>query len=938
MPNKKLYFPKKNESNAVPHIEKDALFVIDGSYLLYRSYYAIKQLQTASGIPTQAVYGFCRAIKKIIDDFAPKHLVVAWDSKGKTFRHDQHPTYKATRQKPPSDLFVQKEYIIQFLDTVKIAQINIDGYEGDDVIASLTTHFNKHQAVLVCPDKDMYQLLSAHVLIFDPFKERIVDEALFEQENGFSPTKVPFYYALLGDASDNIPGVSGIGKKGAQELVVQFDSLEDLYERIDCVPKERTRSLLTEQKELAFLSYKLFLLRPPALLQKLSDLAFEPTNWSQALELFTQLEFSSLVKDINKRFPVMTSLKHHARGAQNLSLFDQTAPLTEEETKPAWKLSLVQDEKALNEMILQLKAADWIALDTETTGSMPMQDELVGMSFSVNTQEAFYLPVGHHEGKQIDRATVIAALKPLLENKQTALVMHHAKFDQMVLACAGISTPPVVFDTIIAAGLLRNGDNDRINLKALSMTYLNEPMHKFKDVLGKHRTTFAEVPVDEGALYGAHDALQTYKLKVLLEKKLHAHPTLLKLFTDIEMPFYQVLLRMEEYGVLLNPEKIRATMVAVEQEISKIETKILAAIPHHHGGGAINLNSPKQIEQLLFDQLGLPAGKKSAKGNRSTDQEVLQSLAEKHPVPGLILSYREFTKLKTTYLEPLPGYINPKTGRVHTSYSQTQVATGRLSSSDPNLQNIPVSAGFGMQIRDAFHAPAGKILLSADYSQVELRILAHLSQDKTLMNIFLQGHDIHTETSAQLFDVPAIQVTQDQRQLGKRINFSIMYGVTPYGLAKDLGIKPSDAKTYIEKYFERFPGVATWIDKTTTQAIHDGYVETWYGRRRYLPELAERNKMLFEAGKRMAINTPVQGTQAEIMKLAMINIDKAFIAKGLSARLILQIHDEIVVELPNEELKTVEDIIQSLMTQVVCWEVPLTVTLRTGKTWGEITK
>ncbi len=921
-------------------IEKNALFVIDGSYLLYRSYYAIKQLQTASGIPTQAVYGFCRAIKKIIDDFAPKHLVIAWDSKGKTFRHHEYPAYKATRQKPPSDLSLQKEYIIQFLTAVKIAQIGIDGYEGDDIIASLTKEYAKHQVVLVCPDKDMYQLLSSHVLIFDPFKERIIDQDIFAAENGFPAEKVPFFYALLGDSSDNIPGVQGIGKKGAHDLVVQFDSLNDLYANLALVPKERTRSLLTEQKELAFVSYNLFLLRPPAIHQRLSDLSFDPNNWVGAADLFAQLEFSSLVKDIQKRFPATTTLKHHHTVAHNMSLFDQMSPIdqNQETEKPSWKLSVVQDEHALHAMITKLKNAAWIALDTETTGSLPMQDELVGISFAVDIHEAFYVPIGHHEGKQIDRATILAALKPLLENADTTLVMHHAKFDQIVLFCAGIITQPVIFDTIIAASLLRHGDKDRINLKALSMTYLGEPMHKFKEVLGKHRTTFAEVPVDEGALYGAHDALQTYKLKILLEKKLAIYPSLVKLFHDIEMPFYQVLLRMEECGILLDPEKIHTTMLAVSLEIKEIESKITAAIPHRPEGTHINLNSPKQIEGLLFDQLGLPAAKKSAKGSRSTDQEVLQELSSKHPIPGLILKYRELTKLKTTYLEPLPGYINKKTGRIHTNYSQTQVATGRLSSSDPNLQNIPASEGFGMQIRDAFYAAPGKILLSADYSQVELRVLAHLSQDATLTSIFLNNQDIHTETSAQLFDVPVSDVTHDQRQLGKRINFSIMYGITPFGLAKDLGIKPSEAKTYIEKYFERFPGVAAWIEKITAQALTDGYVETWYGRRRYIPELAERNKTLFESGKRMAINTPVQGTQAEILKRAMINIDNAFMHKKLAARLILQIHDEIVVELPINELKAVEAIVQELMISVVDWQIPLKVTIRTGETWAKITK
>ncbi len=929
----------------MPQIKKDALFVIDGSYLLYRSYYAIKQLQTASGIPTQAVYGFCRAIKKIIDDFSPEHLVIAWDPKGKTFRHDDYPAYKATRQKPPSDLFIQKEYIIKFLDAVKITQITIDGYEGDDVIAGLATHFSNHQIVLVCPDKDMYQLLSEDVLILDPFKERLIDQDAFAQEQGFPSEKIPFYYALLGDSSDNIPGVAGIGKKGAQDLVVQFDSLENLYQNITAVQKERTRKLLEEQKELAFLSYNLFLLKPPAIHERLDDLRFEQKNWAGAAELFATLEFSSLLKDLQKRFPQtpVTDPKPAPKKPFNTSLFDQEQPAvqadaTTQDVPPTWRLIVVQDELALSAMVKTLAAADWIALDTETTGSQPMQDELVGISFAANTQEAFYVPIGHEEGKQVARAIVLAALKPLLENPNTKLVMHNAKFDQMVLDCAGIATQPIFFDTIIAASLLRSGDNDRINLKALSLSYLHEPMTKFKDVLGKHRTTFAQVPVEEGAEYGAHDALQTYKLKPLLQEKLSHQPKLLKLLQEIEMPFYQVLRRMEEYGIKLDAEKIAVTMVAVKEAIQKVEDTILASIPHVVGAPKINLNSPKQIETLLFDQLGLSTVKKSAKGSRSTDQEVLQALSTKHPIPGLILTYRELTKLKTTYLEPLPGYINPKTDRVHTSYSQTQVATGRLSSADPNLQNIPVSEGFGLQIRDAFYAPAGKIFLSADYSQIELRILAQLSQDATLSNIFLHDQDIHTETSAQLFDVPVDQVTHDQRQLGKRINFSIMYGITPFGLAKDLGIKPSEAKTYIEKYFERFPGVATWIEQTTAQAVTDGYVETWHGRRRYIPELAERNKTLFEGGKRMAINTPVQGTQAEIMKLAMINIDKAFIDQKMAARLILQIHDELVVELPLEEHEMVKNTVQRLMTEVVTWPIPLKVTIRSGATWAKITK
>ncbi len=921
----------------MPEIKKDALFIIDGSYLLYRSYYAIKQLKTSSGIPTQAVYGFCRAIKKIIDDFNPTYLVISWDPKGKTFRHEDYPAYKATRQKPPSDLFEQKEHIIKFLEAVKIAQITVDGYEGDDVIAGIAKQFSQNQIILVCPDKDMYQLLSDQVLIFDPFKERLVDQEAFAKEQGFTADKVPFYYAILGDSSDNIPGVAGIGKKGAADLVAQFTSLDDLYANIDLVPKERTKKLLLEQKDLAFLSYQLFCLKPPAISKQLADLAFDQKNWAGAAELFATLEFSSLLKDLQKRFPTAVTTKQASNQPFNRSLFDQDAPAGAPAPLP-WQLTVVQDEASLTNMIAKLSKADWIALDTETSGSLPMQDKLVGISFAIDTKQAFYVPVGHQEGVQLDQAIVIAALKPLLEKPTTKLVMHNAKFDQIVLDQAGIATKNIAFDTIIAASLLRKGDNDRINLKALSQNLLNEPMIKFKELLGKHRSSFDQVPVAEGAAYAAHDALQTYKIKPILEQELGKAPTLLQVFNTIEMPFYSVLRRMEEFGVMLNIDKILGTTAAVSKAIQATEETIFANLPSIGGSSKINLNSPKQIETLLFDQLGLATVKKSAKGSRSTDQEVLQALSNQHPVPALILKYRELTKLKTTYLEPLPSYVNPKTNRIHTSYSQTQVATGRLSSADPNLQNIPASEGFGMQIRDAFYAPSGSLLLSADYSQIELRILAHLSQDKALTAIFLNNQDIHTETSAQLFDVPVSAVTHEQRQLGKRINFSIMYGITPFGLAKDLGIKPNEAKSYIEKYFERFPGVAAWIEETTAKATERGYVETWYGRRRYIPELAERNKTLFEAGKRMAINTPVQGTQAEIMKLAMINIDQQLSSKNLAARIILQIHDELIIELPKNELEEVTPLVERLMMGVVNWQIPLKVTIRAGETWAKITK
>lgn len=927
-------------------IKKNALFVIDGSYLLYRSFFAMRPLTTSTGVSTQATYGFCRAIKKLIDDFDLQKAIVVWDSKGKNFRHEIFQEYKGTRQKPPSDLFAQKDDIIRFLDAIKLSQISVDGYEADDVIAAMVyNHKAGQQVVVVSADKDMGQLLNGDILIYDPFKDHVVDKETFVKEQGFDCEKIPFYYSLVGDASDNIPGVAGIGKKTAQELVTQFSTLDDLYENLEKVSKDRTRKLLRDQKGNAFLSMKLFLLRPPELSITQTDLQFDKNNWVNAANLFQELEFRSLVQDIEKRFPravytsqpVVTASASavHDQQPGQASLFSQPP----EAEKASWELVIVDDEQKLDALIEKIVQARCYALDTETTGPIPLRDQMVGISLAYDTQRAYYIPVGHDAGKQLDKAYVIDRLKPILEDKNIYSIMHNAKFDQLVLLSAGIAQHSINFDTLLGANLVRN-EWQKINLKELSLFYLNQPMKKFKDVMGKKYKSFNQVPIEEGADYAAHDAIQTLKIKPLIAGALAKEPTLQKIFDQIEMPFYFVLFRIEEQGVYLDPEKIKQITIEVEKELVLLEQKIFGAIDNQQMqiADTFNLNSPKQIEQLLFDKLGLPVVKKSGKGSRSTDHEVLEELSRMHPVPAMIIKYRELTKLKSTYLEPLPGYINPQTGRVHTSYSQTMVSTGRLSSSEPNLQNIPTASGFGMRIREAFYAPEGSIFMSADYSQVELRILAHLAQDARLISIFAQDLDIHTQTAAQLFDVPIDQVTSEQRQLGKRINFSIIYGMSPFGLAKDLNIKQGDAKLYIEKYFAQYPGVALWMEKTVKDAVACGYVTTWQGRRRHIPELREKNRTLLDAGKRMAINSPVQGTQAEIMKMAMIRIDRLLIQQGLKARMILQIHDEMVVQLPLEEQDIVEKIIKTEMESVVDWEVPLKVTMRTGGNWAEITK
>ncbi len=919
-------------------INPNALFIVDASYLLYRSFYGIKPLYTSAGISTNATFGFCRAIKKLIDQFAPRYLVVVWDSKGPTFRHDMYAAYKATRQTPPSDLFVQKEQILAFLKAVRATYVMEPGYEADDIIATLAKEYPDQQAVLVCPDKDMYQLLSDRVIIFDPFKDRMIDVASFTAENGFPPSKIPFYYALLGDASDNIPGVKGIGEKGAADLVKQFDSLDALYQNLDTVSKERTRNALLENRDDAFLSLDLFTLRPPPLQIPIQNLTFEKNNWKEARGFFEQMEFRSLVKAIDTQFPTNPLQQYAEQNAAAVTVTQETTlPIFAPST---WRLVTVQDQETFASLLAMLKAASTFGFDTETTGANPVNDSLVGMSFATEISTAYYIPLAHQSGKQLDKQWVLEQLKPLLENPATDVIMHNAKFDQLVMLSAGIVMPPVTFDTILAANLVRN-EWQKINLKDLSLFFLHEPMKKFEEIMGKKYKTFDQVPIEEGSEYGAHDALQTLKLKPILAAMLDQEPTLKKIFQTIEMPFYYVLLRMEAKGVLLDPSVLAATAITVQQEITTVENKIfsaLEALTPYVLSSRLNLNSPKQVETLLFDQLQLPVIKKSSKGGRSTDHDVLVELSRMHPIPALILRFRELAKLKNTYLDPLPTFVNKKTGRIHTNYSQTWVATGRLASSDPNLQNIPVGEGFGMQIRSAFYAESGTIFLSADYSQIELRILAYLSNDPTLIQIFQNGLDIHTQTAAQLFDVPLEAITNEQRQLGKRINFSIIYGMSPFGLAKDLDIRQSDAKLYIERYFARYPNVSAWIEKTIQSAIIKGYTETWLGRRRHIPELREKNRTLFEAGKRMAANTPVQGTQAEILKIAMIQIDNYIIQHGLKARMILQIHDEIVLELPPAEIDLVEPMVKKIMENVVQWSVPLKVSIRTGANWAQVTK
>tara|TARA_Y100000588_G_scaffold394426_1_gene514889 strand:- start:5026 stop:7785 length:2760 start_codon:yes stop_codon:yes gene_type:complete len=915
-------------------VAKKSLFLVDGSSFLYRAYYGLRPLHTSKGMAIHAVYGFCRMIKKLLDTYDVGHIVLVWDSKGKSDRHEIYPEYKQTRDKAPSDIFEQKEYIQEFADLIEMEQLSKSGAEADDLMYSLAKKANKskYQAIIVSSDKDMRQAITDNIITLDPFKDSFMDVAGFQERYGFEVSKLPFYFALLGDASDNIPGVKGVGKKGAKDLVQQFDSLQDLYDNIDQVEKERTKKLLLESKENAFLSEKLFLLKEYDVATKLSDVVFDEKNWQKALPLFQKLEFKSLIKDIEKNYDSGASKVEKPKGKALHELYN---------------FILVDTQELLDQLCEQLKEKKEFAFDTETTGLDPMSARLVGMSICFKEGEAYYIPCDHQVEnqqtlfdtqekslQQLSKKNVFTCLKPILENQSVKKYLHNAKYDQLVLLQEGIDLQGVLIDTMIAASLLSQ-EWEKKGLKELSIQHFDEEMLSYQSIVKKHKAKdFSYVPLQEATWYAAADAHQTWKLAMLYTKELQEQDQE-KLFYDIELPVNDVLVAMQQEGIYCDSVVLDNLDKQISQDLNKIETEI-----HDLVGHAVNLNSPKQVKELLFDELGLTPGKKSAKGKTySTDAQVLKRLTHEHPVPGMILKYRELFKLKSTYVEALPTYINKKTNRIHTSWNQTLVATGRLSSSNPNLQNIPKDTKeYGTDVRSAFKPKKGWSFISADYSQIELRILAHFSQDKNLVDAFLHDKDIHTQTAAKLFDVKDQDVTDDQRSIGKRINFSILYGLTPYGLSRDMGISFAEAKKYIEVYFEQYPGVQKWMEEVVEKTKANGYTETLFGRRRYVSGIHERNKTLYELARRIAINTPAQGTAAEITKLGMIIFYKALDKSNLQGKILLQIHDELLVSCPDDELEETQKLLKKSLESAVSWKIPLLVSTKTGKNWRSVTK
>jgi len=902
---------------------KKTIFLIDGSSFLYRAYYSLRPLHTPNGIPVQAVYSFCRMIKKLITTFNPQYIALVWDSKGKTTRHEVFKDYKATRQAPPSDLFDQKEYIVKFANLIGLKQLEQQGIEADDIMFSIAQEQTKegNSVVFITSDKDMGQALSDQIYLYDTFKDIIFDKEKFEKDRGFPVEKMPFFYALLGDVSDNIPGVKGIGKKTALTLVSQFESLEDLYENLDKLSQARIKNALVVGKDKAFLSRKLFLLQyNPSKLNK-KDLAFHTADWKKACPLFKQLNFKSLLKECG--------------GDTKEEKSETIAKKIDQWKKVDFKV--VNTLEDLVNLANYLKEKKSFAFDTETTGLNPLTADLVGISFCAEQGKAFYVPCNHKTAeKQLSKEKIFSILKPIFQDAQYKKYAHNAKYDQLVLQSHGVTLQGLSQDTLVAAKLVLK-DWQRLGLKQLSEYYFNKPMLSYDEVVKHHNyKNFAQVPIELATIYSCADSHQTFCLAALLASVLKKE-NLDALYQEIEHPLIQVLCAMEQEGIYLDATVLKKLDKTVTKELLLIEEKIMALVGQE--AEQLNLNSPRQIEELLFNKLKLPPQKKSSTGRYSTDQSVLDRLAEIHPVPGLIIKHRELSKLKSTYIEALPTYVNPKTNCVHTTFNQTVVATGRLSSFNPNLQNIPASgAGKGAEIRAAFKPKLGNVFISADYSQIELRVLAYLSQDQRLLQAFSSGRDIHTETAARLFDVSVDQVTTEQRQLGKRINFSILYGLTPYGLSKDLNISFNDAKQYIEKYFSQYPNVSAWMDKVVTLAQEKGYVETYWGRRRYVPNIYEKNHTLYEEARRVAINTIAQGTAADIMKKGMIDLAAAFKQRKLEAQILLQIHDELLISVAEKDQQEVMALTKQVLESVVEWNVPLVVSTTSGSDWKTVTK
>ncbi|MDY7550466.1 DNA polymerase I [Pseudomonas veronii] len=917
------------------------LVLVDGSSYLYRAFHALPPLTTSKGLPTGAVKGVLNMLKSLRKQYPDSPFAVVFDAKGGTFRDEMYAEYKANRPSMPDDMRLQIEPLHQSVIALGFPLLCVEGVEADDVIGTLarSSAAADRPVVISTGDKDMAQLVDGHITLVNTMTGSAMDVEGVKEKFGVAPEQIIDYLALMGDSSDNIPGVPGIGPKTASGLLVGVNGgLKELYENLDIVPSLPIRGAKTlpaklqEHKDMAFLSYQLATIKIDVPLDVgLDDLHLIEPDREKLLELYTLLEFKSWFEEV-QRDAKRTGLEVAAPVAEN-------APVVSTELK----YETILDQARFDVWLKKLGEAKLFAFDTETTGIDAQQAQLVGLSFAVQPYEAAYIPLTHsYMGvpEQLDRDTVLRALKPILEDPSKLKVGQHAKFDMNILAnCAiggdqncGITVQGIAYDTMLESYVL-DSTATRHDMDSLAQKYLGHTTVSFQDIAGKgaKQLTFDQISLEQAGPYAAEDADVTLRLHQTLFEKLQAIPSLVSVLTDIEMPLVPVLARIERQGALVDAKLLGVQSVELGEKMVELEREAFAI-----AGEEFNLGSPKQLGAILYEKLGHPVLSKTAKGQASTAEAVLAELAEQDfPLPKVLMQYRSMSKLKSTYTDRLPEQINPRTGRIHTSYHQAVAATGRLSSSDPNLQNIPIRTAEGRRIRQAFVAPKGYKLLAADYSQIELRIMAHLAKDEGLLHAFRNDLDVHKATAAEVFGVELGAVTTDQRRSAKAINFGLIYGMSAFGLAKQIGVDRKQSQAYIDRYFARYPGVLAYMERTRAQAAEQGYVETIFGRRLYLPDINAKNPALRKGAERTAINAPMQGTAADIIKKAMVAVDNWLTASGLDAKVILQVHDELVLEVREDLVDQVREEIRQHMSHAATLDVPLLVEVGVGDNWDE---
>lgn len=910
------------------------LILVDGSSYLYRAFFASQQadLRTSTGLPSGAVRVMANMMRSLRKQYPDCHVAVVFDAKGKTFRDDIYPEYKANRASMPDDLRSQVAPIHQMIKAMGFPFLMVEGVEADDVIGTLARQATEKQlpVLISTGDKDMAQLVSDHVTLIDTMKDVKTDREGVIEKFGVPPELIIDYLALMGDKVDNIPGMTGVGEKTALALLQGIGSIDEIAANLDKVAALGFRGSkafadkFREQEEQVRLSYVLATIKTDVELeQSLEELELGPIDKEALLAVYREYELRNLIKELESGVE---------EGTASTEGDEDAAP---QEAAIETDYRCILDEAEFDGWLAQLQAAPLFAFDTETTSLDYMEARVVGVSFAIEPGKAAYVPFGHDylgAPVQLTEAVVLGKLKPLLEDPARLKVGQNLKYDRNVLLNHGIELQGIAYDTMLESYVL-NSTASRHDMDSLARRYLNVETISFEDIAGKgvKQLTFNQIELEQAAPYAAEDADITLRLHQALWGKLSAEPGLAKVFSEIELPLLPVLARMERLGTTIEPKLLHQQSQEIEVRLAELEKQA-----HELAGQEFNLSSPKQLGEILFTKLGLPIIKKTPKGAPSTAEEVLAELAETYELPQLLMEHRGLAKLKSTYTDKLPLMIKPQTGRVHTSYHQAVAATGRLSSTDPNLQNIPVRNEQGRRIRQAFIPCAGYKLVAADYSQIELRIMAHLSGDKGLLTAFAEGKDIHKATAAEVFGVELDAVTSDMRRSAKAINFGLIYGMSAFGLAKQLGIGRAEAQKYMDLYFERYPGVLEYMERTRQQADAQGYVETLFGRRLYLPDIKSRNAGLRKAAERAAINAPMQGTAADIIKRAMINVDGWI--RGIedqSIRMLMQVHDELVFEIREEKLEEYIAIIKEKMSAAAELHVPLVVEAGTGDNWDQ---